>query len=68
MNIDHDRLFKSPKKLAVSSYQIDFPDLEVLKFNYRVVQLNQLNWRDFLNQPNPAASALMSKMNIDKSE
>lgn len=28
------------------------------------VQLNQLNWRDFLNQPNPVAAALMSKMRI----
>jgi predicted transposase YdaD len=38
--------------------------LEVLKFNYQVIQLNQLNWRDFLNSQNPVASALMSKMNI----
>ncbi|MBD2387420.1 DUF4351 domain-containing protein [Cylindrospermum sp. FACHB-282] len=56
--------YDSPKTLAVSNYQIDFPDFEVLKFNYRVVQLNQLNWRDFLNRPNPVASALMSKMDI----
>ncbi|BAZ28611.1 hypothetical protein NIES4074_10450 [Cylindrospermum sp. NIES-4074] len=35
--------YDSPKTLAVSNYQIDFPDFEVLKFNYRVVQLNQLN-------------------------
>lgn len=24
-----------------------------------------MNWRDFLNQPNPVAAALMSKMKID---
>ena len=36
----------------------------MLKFNYQVIQLNQLNWRDFLNSQNPVASALMSKMNI----
>jgi predicted transposase YdaD len=36
----------------------------VLKFNYQVVQLNQLNWRDFLTRQNPVASALMSKMSI----
>lgn len=57
--------YDQPKKSAISSYQIDFPNFEVLKFNYRVVQLNQLNWRDFLNRPNPVASALMAKMNIN---
>ncbi len=57
-----------PKKQAVSSYEIAFPDFNVLKFNYRVVQLNRLNWRDFLNQRNPVASALMAKMKIAPSE
>ncbi|KZL51690.1 MULTISPECIES: DUF4351 domain-containing protein [Cyanophyceae] len=56
--------YDSPKTVAVNNYQINFPDFEVLKFNYQVVQLNQLNWRDFLIRPNPVASALMSKMNI----
>lgn len=56
--------YSSPKTLATNNYQINFPDLEVLKFNYQVIQLNQLNWRDFLNRQNPVASALMSKMNI----
>ncbi|MBE9258824.1 DUF4351 domain-containing protein [Dolichospermum sp. LEGE 00246] len=56
--------YSSPKTLATNNYQINFPDLEVLKFNYQVIQLNQLNWRDFLTRQNPVASALMSKMNI----
>jgi hypothetical protein len=47
---------------------VDFPDFKVLEFNYQVVQLNRLNWRDFLNQPNPVASALMAKMNIAEKE
>ncbi len=29
-----------------------------------MIQLNRLNWRDFLQQQNPVASALMAKMNI----
>ncbi|WP_139294426.1 DUF4351 domain-containing protein, partial [Microcystis aeruginosa] len=49
-------------------YVVDFPDFKVLEFNYQVVQLNRLNWRDFLNQPNPVASALMAKMNIAEKE
>ncbi len=56
--------YERPKKAAESKYQIEFPDFLVLEFNYRVVQLNQLNWRDFLNQRNPIASALMAKMQI----
>lgn len=36
----------------------------VLQFNYDVIQLNRLNWREYLQQQNPVASALMTKMNI----
>ena len=43
---------------------MQFPDKVVLEFNYAVIQLNRLNWRDFLQQQNPVASALMAKMNI----
>ena len=56
--------YERPQKAAESSYQLEFPDFKVLEFNYRVLQLNQLNWRDFLNQRNPVASALMAKMQI----
>jgi hypothetical protein len=27
-----------------------------------------MNWRDYLNQPNPVAAALMSKMKIAKTD
>jgi predicted transposase/invertase (TIGR01784 family) len=57
--------YDKPKKAAQSSYQVAFPDFQVLEFNYRTIQLNRLNWRDFLNQQNPVASALMAKMKID---
>ncbi len=60
--------YPQPKKEAISQYVVDFPDFKVLEFNYQVVQLNRLNWRDFLNQPNPVASALMAKMNIADKE
>ncbi|ELS05332.1 hypothetical protein Xen7305DRAFT_00050750 [Xenococcus sp. PCC 7305] len=56
--------YDKPQKIADSSYQLEFPDFKVLEFNYRVLQLNHLNWRNFLNQPNPVASALMAKMQI----
>jgi len=36
----------------------------VLDFRFHAIQLNQLNWRDFLRHPNPVASALMTRMRI----
>jgi hypothetical protein len=57
--------YDTPKKQAVNQYEVKFPDLKVLEFNYQVIQLNRLNWRDFINQPNPIASALMAKMRFE---
>jgi predicted transposase YdaD len=56
--------FDRPKSIQPCQYEVRFPDREVLKFNYAVVQLNQLSWRDFMQQPNPVAAALMAKMTI----
>jgi hypothetical protein len=39
-----------------------------LRFDYEILQLNRLDWRDFLKQKNPVAAALMSKMNINPNE
>jgi hypothetical protein len=36
----------------------------VLEFNCAAIQLNRLDWRDFLKRDNPAASALMAKMGV----
>lgn len=57
--------YDSPQRLDKSDFVIDFPDKQVLKFNYDIVQLNRLHWRDFLQQKNPVAAALMAKMKID---
>lgn len=53
-----------PQRPESTFHQVDFPDFRVLEFNYRVIQLNRLNWRDFLRYQNPVASALMAKMKI----
>jgi hypothetical protein len=60
--------YNSPQRLDRSDFVIDFPDKQVLKFNYEIVQLNRLNWRDFLQQKNPVAAALMAKMKIAKQD
>ncbi|MBL8215467.1 MAG: Rpn family recombination-promoting nuclease/putative transposase [Bryobacterales bacterium] len=56
----HDK----PRAKQPSVHRVSFLDGEVLRFRYRVVQLNRLPWRRFLQVRNPVASALMSKMRI----
>jgi predicted transposase YdaD len=56
--------YDQPKVAAASQFLVEFPEFRVLEFNYRVIQLNRLNWRDYLGQANPVASALMAKMQI----
>jgi hypothetical protein len=56
--------YDSPRRPAANRYEIAFAQFNVLAFHYRVIQLNRLNWRQFLEQPNPVASALMVKMRI----
>jgi len=50
------------------SYEMALPGLKVLEFRFRVVQLNQLSWRDYLKHHNPVAAALMSCMRIEDNE
>ena len=56
--------FDQPYRAEPDAYQVEFPNLRVLEFRFRSIQLNRMNWRDFLDQPNPVAAALMSKMQI----
>jgi Domain of unknown function (DUF4351)/PD-(D/E)XK nuclease family transposase len=60
--------FDEPYRPEPAAYTVEFDDLQVLTFNYRVIQLNRLNWRDYLTQANPVAAALMAKMRIDPAE
>ncbi|MEH2199589.1 Rpn family recombination-promoting nuclease/putative transposase [Nostoc sp.] len=60
--------FDEPKRAEPQNYSVTFSDLKVLEFQFVAIQLNRLNWRNFLTQPNPVAAALMSKMNIPTDE
>jgi Domain of unknown function (DUF4351) len=60
--------FDEPKRQESDKYRVRLPGLDILEFNFLRIQLNQLNWRDFLKQKNPVAAALMSKMKIDKKD
>lgn len=59
---------RSPRQPGDRAYRVEFPDWEVLRFNYRVIRLNHLKWQAFVEQPNPVASALMAKMKIQQQE
>lgn len=60
--------YDNPKTPEPNAHEIVFPNKLVLQFNYDTIQLNRLNWRDFLRQQNPVATALMAKMNIAPTE
>jgi hypothetical protein len=57
--------YEEPLRPEESEYSFGVAGLDVLRFRFLVVQLNQLSWRAFLRHPNPVASALMSRMRID---
>ena len=40
--------FDKTQRQEPQTYRVEFRDWSVLAFNYRVIQLNRLNWRDFL--------------------
>ena len=57
--------YDKPNTEEKHQYLLEFPDRKVVEFSFAVIQLNRLNWRDFLTKDNPAASALMAKMSIE---
>jgi hypothetical protein len=56
--------YDAPLRPEPSHYQVAFPGKTVLRFEYKVIQLNRLSWRKFVKQDNPVASALMAKMRM----
>jgi hypothetical protein len=56
--------YDAPRKKEPSQYTVQVNGFTVCQFNYRAVQLNTLSWRKYAKSPNPAATALMSKMRI----
>lgn len=60
--------YDKPKNPELDFYRVAFPDKVVLEFHFTVIQLNRLNWREFLRHDNPVASALMAKMGVAEHE
>jgi len=57
--------FDEPYREESHCYTVEFDDLKVVEFNFYSIQLNRLNWRNYLMQQNPVAAALMAKMRIE---
>lgn len=60
--------YQTPRQLAPDRYTVGFPAFAVLDFRFHVVQLNLLWWRDFLQHPNPLATALLTRMQVAPGE
>jgi hypothetical protein len=56
--------YDRPLRAEPNRFRVEFPDLSVVDFRFRVIQLNRLDWRAFVRQTNPVAAALMAKMKI----
>jgi hypothetical protein len=55
-------------RIEPAEFGLQFPDLNVLQFRFRAIQLRRLRWRDYVRQPNPVAAALMSRMGMEPEE
>lgn len=49
-------------------YHLRFHDLDVLDFHYMTVELADMDWRKFVDQANPVASALVARMKIKRQD
>jgi predicted transposase/invertase (TIGR01784 family) len=56
--------FDEPYRAEPDEYKVEVVGLKVLEFRFKSIQLNRMNWQDYLNRHNPVAAALMAKMRI----
>lgn len=49
-------------------FEISFPFKNVLSFEYYKLELHHRNWREYIDQDNPVAAALLSQMGFEESE
>ncbi|OKH35542.1 hypothetical protein NIES2119_20005 [[Phormidium ambiguum] IAM M-71] len=57
-----------PLHLKRDTYRLEFVNQDIVRFNYKVIYLAELHWRDFLHYRNPVAIALMAKMRVAPEE
>jgi predicted transposase/invertase (TIGR01784 family) len=57
-----------PRREEPSRFDMEVFGKAVLKFEYTSIQLNRMSWRQFIDQPSPVATALMTRMDIAKKD
>ncbi|WP_407272722.1 hypothetical protein [Radiobacillus sp. PE A8.2] len=50
------------------TFTMAFPFFHVLTFNYLMLELRKINWRNYIESNNPFAAALLSKMGYTEKE
>ena len=60
--------YATPRRPEPDVYRVEVAGWVILKFHYRVIQLNRFPWQDFALHLNPVASALMAKMAMAPAE
>jgi hypothetical protein len=56
--------YARPRTLASHRHELSVLSRSILRFEFPMLQLNRLDWRDFLQTTNPVAIALMARMHI----
>ncbi|MEK3888283.1 transposase [Bacillus sp. FSL K6-3431] len=51
-----------------NEFTISFPFFHVLSFQFLLLELRKMNWRDYIHSNNPVAAVLMSKMRYTEKE
>ena len=60
--------FKSPLSLQSARLDEEIDGIKVAHFEFQLIQLNQLRWRDFLEVDNSIAPALVACMSFTEKE
>ena len=56
------------KHMEHNQFTIGFPFFHVMTFNYLMLELKKMNWREYLQSDNPVAAALLGKMGYREEE
>ena len=56
------------KRNEKNQFTISFPFLQVLTFDFLMLELRKMNWRSYIHTSNPVAAALLSKMGYSEKE
>lgn len=56
--------YDKPRTAEPDRFSLTLANFEAIRFNFLAIQLNRMNWREFLERENPVATTLMAKKRI----